>query len=207
MNTPTTYAGVRWLVPRMTPPGELTRANSVVALSDQMPLLVGTALVGPSFALFGAAGSVAVAAAMLVGAFVLALRLPRVHPERDPAIAHPSAPNGAGRWPARVVALIALSTVYYLVYGPFETASPAFIRDELDGGGSMHHDRGHRPAALGRSISARRRVRAATQPAGHRHAVGRGRRSAGARPPQPRPGPVAERSWLRSGRRPGADRP
>jgi hypothetical protein len=33
-----------------------------------------------------------------------------------------------------VVAVIALSTAYYFLYGPFETASPAFIREQLGGG-------------------------------------------------------------------------
>jgi hypothetical protein len=35
------------------------------------------------------------------------------------------------RIPRRVTALIVLSTAYYLAYGPFETAMPAFIRDRL----------------------------------------------------------------------------
>jgi predicted MFS family arabinose efflux permease len=134
--SPTTYAAVRWLVPRVVPgPAGLTRANAVVALSDQMPLLIGTALVGPSFALVGAAGSIVVAAALLIGAFLLALRLPEVPVDDRPAAAGGGPAGSRTRgWPARVVAIIALSTAYYLVYGPFETASPMFVRDRLAGG-------------------------------------------------------------------------
>jgi predicted MFS family arabinose efflux permease len=132
--SPATYAAVRWLVPRLTSPGDMPRANAVVALSDQMSLLVGTALVGPSFALFGAAGSILVAAAMLAGALVLALRLPPVPPDARPAAAREPSTGGRVRWPARVVALIALSTAYYFVYGPFESASPMYVREQLSGG-------------------------------------------------------------------------
>jgi sugar phosphate permease len=38
----------------------------------------------------------------------------------------------------RVVAIVALSTAYYLVYGPFETASPGFVRDQLSGAGGTY---------------------------------------------------------------------
>ncbi|MEH1125365.1 MFS transporter [Micromonospora sp. CPCC 206061] len=130
LSSPATYAGVRWLVPRTTPQNQLPRANATVAVGDQMPLLVGTALVGPAMALSGVRGSLLVAAAMVVAAFLLALRLPTPAPG---AAVRSIAPR-SGRppaWPARVTAIIALSTVYYLVYGPFETASPGFVRDHL----------------------------------------------------------------------------
>jgi predicted MFS family arabinose efflux permease len=131
--SPATYAGVRWLVPRTTPASELPRANATVAVGDQMPLLVGTALVGPAMALTGVRGSLLVAAAMVLSAFLLALRLPTPDPGAvaRPATAHAERPRA---WPSRVAAIIALSTVYYLVYGPFETASPGFVRDHLGAG-------------------------------------------------------------------------
>jgi predicted MFS family arabinose efflux permease len=132
--SPATYAGVRWLVPRITPPDQAPRANATIALGDQMPLLVGTALVGPAMALFGTRGSLLVAAAMVSCAFLLALRLPRHVPHSAGKITEPSAKRPQHRRPMRVAAIIALSTVYYLVYGPFETASPGFVRDQLSGG-------------------------------------------------------------------------
>ena len=45
--SPATYAAVRSLIPRFVAGQHLGRANAVVALSDQMPLLLGALLVGP----------------------------------------------------------------------------------------------------------------------------------------------------------------
>jgi hypothetical protein len=42
--------------------------------------------------------------------------------------------DSGSRWPRRVVAIIALSTAYYLVYGPFETAAPSLVRVRLNAG-------------------------------------------------------------------------
>ncbi|MFI5898146.1 MFS transporter [Actinoplanes sp. NPDC051513] len=132
---PASYAGVRWLVPRIVDTEQLGRANAVVALGDQLPLILGAALAGPSLALLGAATSMVVPAGMLFVATALTLTLAR------PAPAAPSMPRGridppadrddARRLPPRVLALIALSTAYYFAYGPFETASPPFVRGQL----------------------------------------------------------------------------
>ncbi|GIF77827.1 MFS transporter [Asanoa siamensis] len=135
--SPATYAAIRWLVPRLVPAGQLTRANATVALGDQMPLLIGTALVGPSFTMLGVGGSVLLAAGMLVCAVSLALLLPQVPPDASPEAVGGEINEGRrGRtnWPPRVVAVIALSTAYYLAYGPFETASPEFVRAQLSAG-------------------------------------------------------------------------
>src|SRR6185437_7132065 len=51
--SPASYAAVRWIVPRVVPGERVARANAVIALGDQVPLILGTALVGPSLALFG----------------------------------------------------------------------------------------------------------------------------------------------------------
>ena len=50
--SPATYAAVRSLIPRLVAGQQLGRANAVVALSDQMPLLLGAVLVGPSLILW-----------------------------------------------------------------------------------------------------------------------------------------------------------
>jgi predicted MFS family arabinose efflux permease len=135
---PASYAGVRWLVPRIVGTEELGRANAVVALGDQLPLVLGAALVAPSLALFGAATGMVVPAGMLLIAAALALTLPRPTPAPPSAAAHPGAPStdrdAVRRLPPRVLALIALSTAYYFAYGPFETASPPFVRDQLGAG-------------------------------------------------------------------------
>ena len=132
---PTSYAGIRWLVPRIVDTGQLGRANAVVALGDQLPLILGAALAGPSLALLGAATSMVVPAAMLLIAAALALTLPRPTPAPPPTAGNhrrpPADRDTARRLPPRVLALMALSTAYYFAYGPFETASPPFVRGQL----------------------------------------------------------------------------
>jgi predicted MFS family arabinose efflux permease len=131
---PATYAAVRWLVPRLVPPDVGGRANAVIAISDQLPLLIGAALVGPALAVLSPATSLLVPIGLLVSAGWLAWRLP-VGAGIEPSVrADPSMKDIPGRWPHRVVAVIALSTAYYLVYGPFETAAPGLVRDRLGGG-------------------------------------------------------------------------
>jgi predicted MFS family arabinose efflux permease len=130
---PAGYAGVRWLVPRLVDTGQLGRANAAVALGDQLPLIVGTALVGPSLALLGPAASMMVPAGMLMAAAALALRLPDPSPTAQDHASPPAHPDIARRLPTRVLAVVTLSTVYYFAYGPFETASPPFVRTQLGG--------------------------------------------------------------------------
>ena len=133
--SPATYAGVRTLVPRVVPDELLGRANAVVALGDQLPLLGGAVLVGPALALLGPSGALLVAVAMLLTAAVLARALPRGRPG---TVTRPAAPprlvSQRGKWSPRVLAVITLSTAYYFAYGPFESVSPAFIRSQLGAG-------------------------------------------------------------------------
>jgi predicted MFS family arabinose efflux permease len=137
--SPATYAGVRALIPRLVPEAQLGRANAVVALGDQLPLLGGAVLVGPVLALLGPSAALLVAVAMLLIAAVLARTLPR---SRTAAVLRPARPprpaRHRGRWSPRVLAVISLSTAYYFAYGPFETASPAFIRIQLGAGGGTY---------------------------------------------------------------------
>jgi MFS family permease len=138
---PANYAGVRWLVPRLVPPDKLGTANAVISLSDQLPLLVAAALVGPALSVLGPLFGLAVPVTLLGVALALARRLPTgqareflIPVDSDRARAGQSRPGRRSRegLRSRVTALIALSTVYYFVYGPFETASPAYVRSHLD---------------------------------------------------------------------------
>ena len=131
---PATYAAVRWLVPRLVPLDLRGTANTVIAISDQLPLLIGAALVGPALAVLSPATSLLVPIGLLAAAGLLARRLP-IPPDADPSVErNPSMMDRQARWPRRVVAIIALSTAYYLVYGPFETAAPSLVRDRLNAG-------------------------------------------------------------------------
>jgi MFS family permease len=133
--SPATYAAIRWSVPRMVRREQLGQANTVVGLGEQLPLLAGGALVGPALAWFGPAVSVAVPAVMLLLAAALARRLPTAGAtavaDEVTAASPAQGDRPQPRIPRRVTALILLSTAYYLAYGPYETAMPAFIRDRL----------------------------------------------------------------------------
>jgi predicted MFS family arabinose efflux permease len=138
---PSTYTGVRWLMPRYVDPERLGRANAALAVSDQLPLLVGAALAGPSLALLGPGRGMLVPAAMLALAAGLTLRLapgdadlPARADQTPGGDLPPVRPFRSGR----VVAVVALSTAYYLAYGPFETVSPAFVREQLGGGAGSY---------------------------------------------------------------------
>jgi predicted MFS family arabinose efflux permease len=131
---PATYAAVRWLVPRIVPVDLRGRANAVIAIGDQLPLLIGAALVGPALAVLSPAVSLLVPIVLLAAAGLLAWKLPSrsgIGPvvQRDPAMT-----ADRYRRPHRVGAVIALSTAYYLLYGPFETAAPGLVRDRLGAG-------------------------------------------------------------------------
>ena len=132
--SPATYAAVRTLIPRLVGGQQLGRANAVVALSDQMPLLLGAVLVGPSLILLGPTTSLLVAVVMLLIGVALTFQLP--HPSPSGGRQHQEADATrlpARRWPAHLVALVSLSVTYYFVYGPFETATPPLVRDQLHG--------------------------------------------------------------------------
>jgi Major Facilitator Superfamily len=113
---------------------QLGRANTVVGLGDQMPLLIGEALVGPALTLLGPVLSITVPAVMLLLAAALACRLPSAAASPVGHVDTPTSPGGdrtRQRLPRGVPALILLSTAYYLAYGPFETVMPGFVRDRL----------------------------------------------------------------------------
>jgi predicted MFS family arabinose efflux permease len=141
---PVTYAGARWLVPRLVPDDDVPRANAALSLSDQLPMLAGAALVAPALELLGPGRAMLVAAGMLAVAGGLAFGLPRrASFAGDPHAAYDAAQTRAGRvsspWRSpRVVALVGLSIAYYFVYGPFEVVTPAFVREHLHGGESLY---------------------------------------------------------------------
>jgi predicted MFS family arabinose efflux permease len=134
--SPATYAAVRTAMPHLVERGDLPRANTAVSLGDQVQLLAGSALVGPALLVLGPRHSPLVAAGLLLLAGRLGRRLP-------PATGRPPIPapdayggqaGGPRGLPARVCAIVALSTAYYFVYGPFETATPPFVRNQLGAG-------------------------------------------------------------------------
>jgi predicted MFS family arabinose efflux permease len=74
---PIGYAGARTVVPRLVPPAEFIRANALLAVGDQVSLLVGAALVGPLLATIGAGPALLAPIGMLAVASILFTSLPR----------------------------------------------------------------------------------------------------------------------------------
>jgi hypothetical protein len=104
-----------------------------------MSLLASGALIGPALALLGPVVGVLVPASMLLLAVPLVARLPGAGPTAGPSSAEASRPDGGRRrFPRRVWILLTLSIAYYLLYGPFETATPAFVRDRLGAGQNVY---------------------------------------------------------------------
>jgi predicted MFS family arabinose efflux permease len=140
---PVSYAAARTLIPRLLPRDQLARGNTWLAVGDQASLIVGAVLVGPLVAAIGAGRALLAPVAMLVVAAGLFTLLPAVASRIGPA-APAAAPSdnskkrrdpGSSPWRSRpVLALLALSFVYYLAYGPFEPALPYFARTHLHAG-------------------------------------------------------------------------
>jgi predicted MFS family arabinose efflux permease len=132
---PVSYAGARTLVPRLTAPDQWSSANALLAVGDQLPLLLGAALVGPAVALAGVGPALLVPAGLLATAAWITARLPRTAtPTANPAASDPTDRDRPPWRTPRVVALVALSVAYYAAYGPFEPVLAAFSRDQLHGG-------------------------------------------------------------------------
>ncbi len=133
--SPVSYAGARTLVPRLAPPDRWSAANALLAVGDQLTLLLGALLVGPAVALVGIGPALLVPAALLAVAGWITARLPRTAaPAAVPATADAGDRDRPPWRSPRVVALIALSVAYYAAYGPFEPVLAAFTREELHGG-------------------------------------------------------------------------
>ncbi|HEY2521184.1 MAG TPA: MFS transporter [Streptosporangiaceae bacterium] len=134
---PVSYAGARTLVPRILPADQLARGNAWLAVGDQASLIAGAVLVGPLVAALGAGRALLAPVAMLLAATGLFALLPGpagASPRSHPAD-NSKRPSGPSPWRSRpVLALLALSFVYYLAYGPFEPALPYFTREHLHAG-------------------------------------------------------------------------
>ncbi|HYS35981.1 MAG TPA: MFS transporter [Pseudonocardiaceae bacterium] len=146
ITNPLAKVGTRVITPRLIPQQDLHVANGVLTIGDQFPYLVGPVLGG---ALAGFAGSWAlvIPAAMCFGATILILRV-KVRPETMP-VRRPAAKTIRGKkqngWVAGfaplvtipvVRAMMILTVIYYVSYGPLLTAIPLFAQSHLHAGGA-----------------------------------------------------------------------
>jgi predicted MFS family arabinose efflux permease len=114
--------------------GQVGRANTLLALTEGLPIIASAVLAGPALAWLGA-GAFAVPAVMLVAALWIAAGLgPGRPPQGIREESEPEAVGGARRgFPRSVIALIVLSTAYFFAYGPFQPLLPVLVERHLDG--------------------------------------------------------------------------
>ena len=136
-------AGKYTLIADLLPPEQWVAGNTVFGLADQLSLMIGPALAG---ILAAATGPAVVIAADAVSWAVLAISYARIAPlaarsaplAPAPAPAARPAPAGAvpGAWAvirssSVLPGLLALSFVFYLLYGPVEVALPVHVATDL----------------------------------------------------------------------------
>ncbi len=144
-------AGKYTLIADLLPAGERVAGNTVFGLADQLSLMIGPALAGVVTALTGPAVVITADAASWV---VLAISYARIAPlaARLAAAAAPPAeapaespavkPSGPGAWAMIrsspvLPGLLALSFVFYLLYGPVEVALPVHVATDLHGSAAL----------------------------------------------------------------------
>jgi MFS family permease len=145
--SPVTYAGSRVLLPRLVTEPDLVRANGMLAIGDQFPLLAAPALAGVAASLLGGTTALVIPAAALALAGWAAAGLPAAPPgnpaggpagadrdsgglRRDSPPLHARQPNPALR------AMLGLTGAYYFAYGPLEPAMPLYAHEVLHSGGT-----------------------------------------------------------------------
>jgi MFS transporter, DHA3 family, macrolide efflux protein len=144
-------AGKYTLIADLLPAAQRIAGNSVFGLPDQLSLMIGPALAGVVTALAGPAVVISLDAASWG---VLAISYARVAPlaarltattaasneAQDKAAAPPA--DRAGGWAVIrsspvLPGLMALSFVFYLLYGPIEVALPVHIASDLHGSAAL----------------------------------------------------------------------
>ena len=142
---PLAKVGTRVVLPAVVPKGDLQVANGILTIGDQFPYLVGPALGGALVGIAGAPSLFAPAAMCLLAALGVA-RVKLGPRTPDPAAAGPPDPAGAGRaiWAGFrpmvsvpvVRAMMMLTVIYYISYGPLLPAMPLYARDQLHASGA-----------------------------------------------------------------------
>jgi len=137
-------AGKYTLIADLLPVEHRVAGNSLFGLADQLSLMIGPALAGLVTALAGPAVVIAADAASWV---VLAISYARVAPLADRLAVHPPpappiAPVDAGGWAVIrsspvLPGLMAMSFVFYLLYGPIEVALPVHVASDLHGSAAL----------------------------------------------------------------------
>jgi hypothetical protein len=137
-------AGKYTLIADLLPAEQRVAGNTVFGLADQISLMIGPALAGVVTALAGPAVVISADAASWA---VLAVSYARIAPLAA-KLASPAAPTSApasgsaGGWAVIrsspvLPGLLALSFVFFLLYGPVEVALPVHVATDLHGSAAL----------------------------------------------------------------------
>jgi MFS family permease len=148
-------AGKYTLIADLLPPEQRVAGNTVFGLADQLSLMIGPALAGllaaatgPAVVITADGVSWAVLAISYARVAPLAARLPRGVASTPPRPGPPSAgtipppPARASGWAVIrsnpvLPGLLAMSFVFYLLYGPLEVALPVHVATDLHGSAAL----------------------------------------------------------------------
>jgi MFS transporter, DHA3 family, macrolide efflux protein len=142
-------AGKYTLIADLLPAGQRVAGNSVFGLADQVSLMIGpalaggvTALAGPALVIVLDAASWVVLAVSYARVAPLASRLAKPAEPPAPAAAPAPTPAGASAWAMIrsspvLPGLLALTFVFYLLYGPIEVALPVHVATDLHGSAAL----------------------------------------------------------------------
>jgi predicted MFS family arabinose efflux permease len=148
---PLAKVGTRVMLPRIVPETDLQVANGVLTIGDQFPYLVGPALGGALAGFAGTSSLLAPAAMCLLAAILISqVRIgPRQGYAGNAGVAGRQAASRSRR-PGRaswfgfrpmiatpvIRAMMTLTVIYYVTYGPLLPAIPVYARDHLHTGGA-----------------------------------------------------------------------
>ena len=136
-------AGKYTLIADLFPAEQRVAGNTVFSLADQLSLMIGPALAGVVTALAGPAIVITLDAAswaLLAVSYASAARFLRALPTQPPGATSVAAPRGGWsliRSVPVLAGLLALSFVFYLLYGPLEVALPVHVATDLHGSAAL----------------------------------------------------------------------
>jgi len=127
---PATQVGTRLLTPHLVADKDLESANGALALTQQLPGVIGPALAGLAIAAWGAPQALLLDAVSFLFLVAAVATMPDI-PRHAPA---PEAPKASGallwRYPAAALVTV-VSFVSFFAYGPTEAALPFFVKQNL----------------------------------------------------------------------------
>jgi DHA3 family macrolide efflux protein-like MFS transporter len=136
-------AGKYTLIADLLPPEQRVAGNTVFGLADQLSLMIGPALAGLVAAAAGPAVVItADAASWVILAISYARVIPLASPPAQPDTAPPPRPVQVGAWAVIrsspvLPGLLAMSFVFYLLYGPVDVALPVHVAVDLHGSAAL----------------------------------------------------------------------